>query len=101
MTNDLPQGCGDFRNDDLEAPVVSRVDLTFFCTNCGVPSETVSVSWRSHHAMPVGWTCRDVIPSFALPRQGDHIFCCPSDDCRAALDERFPPPESPHWFTSS
>jgi len=98
--NDLPEGCGAFRNDTLEQPGVSRVDLTFYCTNCG-DTATVSVRWESHHAMPEGWACRDVIPTYELPRRTDHVFCCPRAKCRTALDERFPPPEEPIWFTSS
>lgn len=97
--NDFPAGCGSIRNRTLESVVVGRVDITYHCTACG-NTETVSVRWRSHHAMPRGWTCRDIIPTFELPRRSDHIFAC-SKDCRKELDARFPPPKTPKWFTSS
>jgi hypothetical protein len=98
-TNSVPQGCGDERNRFTERPLVGRVDITYFCTACDKP-ETVSVRWRSHHAMPKGWTCRDIIPTNELPRRTDHIFAC-SKSCRAVLDKRYPPPRIPKWFTSS
>jgi hypothetical protein len=97
--NFLPQGCGDERNASLEVPAVGRVDITYYCTSCG-GSETVSVRWRSHHAMPKGWTCRDIVPTNELPRRTDHIFAC-SRTCRKVLDGRYPPPRIPKWFTSS
>jgi hypothetical protein len=97
--NNLPQGCGEIRNKQLEPPAVGRVDITYHCTSCG-KTETVSVCWRSHHAMPKGWTCRDVVPTYELPRRSDHVFAC-SKACRRVLDVRFPPPRVPKWFTSS
>ena len=98
--NELPDGCGAFRNDELEQPGVSRVDITYYCTNCGTTA-TVAVRWESHHAMPEGWACRDVVPTYELPRRTDHVFSCPSAECRGALDAKYPPPSEPIWFTSS
>lgn len=95
----LPMGCGEVRRPRRCNPVVGRVDITYFCTACN-KSETVIVRWRSHHALPRGWTCRDIIPTFELPRRTDHIFSC-SSMCRRELDNKYPPPRKPKWFTSS
>lgn len=97
---DLPQGCGPELTKTQEKPVVGYVEITYFCTACGA-SEKVAVRWRSHHAMPKGWRCRDIIPTHELPRRTDHIFSCPSKACREALDRRYPPPAVPKWFASS
>jgi hypothetical protein len=95
----LPQGCGAEKTRRLHAPVKSRVDITYFCTKCG-GTKTVSVQWRSHHALPTGWKCRDIVPTNELPRRTDHIFSC-SDVCRKALDIQYPPPKKPKWFATS
>ncbi len=101
---DLPQGCGPertIRQESIPHSVeVGRVDITYYCTNCGM-SSTVAVRWRSHHALPAGWRCRDILPTHELPRRTNHLFCCPDKGCRKALDTQYPPPAVPKWFTTS
>ena len=95
----LPQGCGPEKTRRLHKPLKSRVDITYFCTACG-NKKTVSVQWRSHHALPSNWKCRDIVPTNELPRRTDHIFSC-SQACRKVLDIQYPPPKKPKWFASS
>lgn len=95
----VPMGCGAELTKAYTSPATSRVDITYHCTACG-GSETVSVMWRSHHALPKGWRCRDIVPTHELPRRTDHIFSC-SDACRTVLDAKYPPPRKPKWFTTS
>lgn len=95
----IPMGCGNVRSPKFHSPVVGRVDITYFCTHC-FQQQTVSVRWRSHHALPKGWRCRDIVPTHELPRRTDHIFSC-SVGCRTALDGKYPPPRKPKWFASS
>ena len=99
MHRNLPQGCGPEKTRRLHKPLKSRVDITYFCTACG-NKKTVSVQWRSHHALPSNWKCRDIVPTNELPRRTDHIFSC-SEACRKVLDIRYPPPKKPKWFASS
>lgn len=94
-----PMGCGAELTKHYTDPKIGRVDITYFCTACEA-SQTVSVMWRSHHALPKGWRCRDIVPTNELPRRTDHIFSC-SEACRKALDARYPPPKTPKWFKSS
>ena len=98
--NSLPLGCGPEITLVQEPPLVGRVEITYFCTACGL-SETVAVRWRSHHALPRGWRCRDIVPTSELPRRSDHIFCCAKITCRKQLDMGYPPPTTPKWFASS
>ncbi len=95
----LPQGCGPEVTKHLEKPIIGRVRITYFCTACS-RSKAVEVRWRSHHALPLGWRCRDIIPTNELPRRTDHIFSC-SNACRKILDRAYPPPSKPKWFTTS
>jgi hypothetical protein len=96
----IPMGCGTSKDKrKFEKVKIGRVDITYFCTACGNP-ETVSVRWRSHHALPNGWRCRDIIPTNELPRRTDHMFSC-SKKCRQALDNLYPPPVKPKWFATS
>src|ERR1700683_344593 len=95
----IPLGCGSELTRRLEKPLIGRVDITYFCTACQ-KQETVSVRWRSHHALPQGWRCRDIIPTNELPRRTDHIFSC-SRKCRKMLDVVYPPPKLPKWFSTS
>lgn len=94
-----PMGCGPERTSRYVVPKIGRVDITYFCTSCGT-NQTVSVMWRSHHALPKGWRCRDIVPTSELPRRTDHMFSC-SEACRKQLDKRYPPPKTPKWFKSS
>jgi len=94
-----PQGCGPEVTRRYARPMIGRVDITYFCTAC-LATETVSVRWRSHHALPKGWRCRDIIPTNELPRRTDHIFSC-SPACREKLNAQYPPPRTPKWFASS
>ena len=98
-TGKLPLGCGAELTKRQSKPLIGRVNITYFCTACG-ETETVSVRWRSHHALPIGWRCRDIVPTNELPRRTDHIFSC-SPRCRTQLDMQYPPPTKPKWFASS
>ena len=100
MHTAMPLGCGEELTRKQLAPLIGRVDITYFCTAC-LKSETVSVRWRSHHALPPGWRCRDIFPTNELPRRTDHIFCCGEAKCRTALDKLYPPPSKPKWFATS
>lgn len=41
MKQSIPLGCGAELTRKLEEPVIGRVDITYFCTGCGVKETTL------------------------------------------------------------